>query len=206
MVGSELNGTRGKRGGIPGDIGASSFPSSFCVASVSGSIFARSLTLIPRSLYRNRTETLASQAKSPLVFFSSSIFRSRSSIWTPGTSTWLFSILPLPGPRSLVMIGSCLCLFVCFCCFFFIFADVYCHILHLRFFVVCSSPIRITLESKQIGPFSLRQSPLSTHFPLNSGNFSRETSCDSVRPIKTFLHVNRGGSSFLCKNPFNFFS
>ena len=69
MVGSELNGTRGKRGGKPGDIGASSFPSSFCVASVSGSIFARSLTLIPRSLYRNRTETLASQAKSPLVFF-----------------------------------------------------------------------------------------------------------------------------------------
>ena len=28
MVGSELNRTRGKRGGIPGDIGASSFPSS----------------------------------------------------------------------------------------------------------------------------------------------------------------------------------
>ena len=69
MVGSELNRTRGKRGGIPGDIGASSFPSSFCVASVSGSIFARSLTLIPRSLHRNSTETLASQAKSPLVFF-----------------------------------------------------------------------------------------------------------------------------------------
>ena len=69
MVGSELNRTRGKRGGIPGDIGASSFPSSFCGASVSGSIFARSLTLIPRSLHRNRTERLASQAKSPLVFF-----------------------------------------------------------------------------------------------------------------------------------------
>ena len=62
------------------------------------------------------------------------------------------------------MIGSCLCLFVCFCCFFFVFADVYCHILHLRFFVVCSSPIRITLESKQIVPFSLRQSPLSSLF------------------------------------------
>ena len=60
------------------------------------------------------------------------------------------------------MIGSCLCLFVCFCRFCFIFADVNCHILHLRFFVVCSSPISITLESKQIVPFSLRQSPLST--------------------------------------------
>ena len=30
--------------------------------------------------------------------------------------------------------------------------------------------------------------------PLNSGNFSRDTSCDSIRPVKTFLHVNRGGS------------
>ena len=74
MVGSELNRTRGKRGGIPGDIGASSFPSSFCVASVSGSIFARSLTLFPRSLHRNRTETLASQSKSPLVFFPRKFF------------------------------------------------------------------------------------------------------------------------------------
>ena len=54
------------------------------------------------------------------------------------------------------------CLFV-FVFVFFIFADVYCHILHSRFFVVCSSPIRITLESKQIVPFSLCQSPLSTH-------------------------------------------
>ena len=70
MVGSELNRTRGKRGGIPGDIGASSFPSSFCVAS----IFARSLTLIPRSLHRNHTERLASQAKSPLVFFPGQFF------------------------------------------------------------------------------------------------------------------------------------
>ena len=167
MVGSELNLTRGKRGGIPGDIGTSSFPSSFCVASSSWSIFARSLTLIPRSLRQNHTETLASQAKSPLVFFPSSIFRPPSSIWTPGTSTWLFSILPLPGPRSLVMIGSCLCLFGCFCCFFlFLLMSIICHILHLRFFVVCSSPIRITLESAQIVPFSWRQSPLSTLFPL----------------------------------------
>ena len=171
MVGSELNRTRVKRGGIPGDIGASSFPSSFSVASVSGRIFARSLTLIPRSLHRNCTETLASQAKSPLVFFPGQYFfralqSERLEQATPEPSflvTRLFSIRPLPGPRSLVMIGSCLCLFVCFCCFFFVFADVYCHILHLRFFVVCSSPIRITLESKQIVPFSLCQSPLSTH-------------------------------------------
>ena len=157
MVGSELNRTRGKRGGIPGDIGVSSFPSSFCVASVSGSIFARSLTLIPRSLHRNRTETLASQAKSPLVFFPRQFFAralqsERLEQATPEPSflgTWLFSILPLTGPRSLVLLGSCLCLLFVFVfvVFFFIFADVYCHILHLRFFVVCSSPIR-TVDSR----------------------------------------------------------
>ena len=67
--GERVKSYAGKTRGIPGDIGVSSFPSSFCVASVSGSIFARSLTLIPRSLHRNRTERLASQAKSPLVFF-----------------------------------------------------------------------------------------------------------------------------------------
>ena len=134
-MGSELNRTQGKRGGIQGNIGASSFPSSFCVASASGNIFARSLTLLPRSLHRNLTETLASQANSPLVFFSSSIFRSRSSIWTPGTSTWLFSILPLPGPRSLVMIGSCLCLFVCFCFCFFYFC--WCLLSHFTFKGFC---------------------------------------------------------------------
>ena len=129
MVGSELNRTRGKRGGIPGDIGASSFPSSFCVASVSGSIFARSLTLIPSSLHRNRTVRLASKAKSPLVFFPRQFFAralqsERLEQSTPEPSflvTWLFSIRPLPEPRSLVMIGFCLCLFVCFVCFFFLF-------------------------------------------------------------------------------------
>ena len=71
---------------------------------------------------------------------------------------------------------------------------------------MCSSPIRISLESKQIVPFSLRQSPLSKLLPLIfCGNFSRDTSCDSVRPIKTSLYVNRGGTSFLSKNPLNFF-
>ena len=143
MVGSELNGTRGKRGVIPGDIGASSFPSSFCVASVSGSIFARSLTLIPRSLHRNCTETLASQAKSPLVFFPRQYFfralqSERLEQATPEPSflvTWLFSIRPLPGPRSLVMIGSCLCLFVCFCFVFFYFC--WCLLSHFTFKVFC---------------------------------------------------------------------
>ena len=138
-MGSELHRTQGKRGGIQGNIGASTFPSSFCVASASGNIFARSLTLIPRSLHRNLTETLASQAKSPLVFFSSSVFRSRSSIWTPGTSTWLFSILPLPGPRTqepsndrLLPLLVCLFLFL-----FLFFYFCWCLLSHFTFKGFC---------------------------------------------------------------------
>ena len=37
----------------------------------------------------------------------------------------------------------------------------FCHILRLGSFVVCFSPIRITLECKQVVLFSSRQSPLS---------------------------------------------
>ena len=162
MVGSELNRTRGKRGGIPGDIGVSSFPSSFCVASVSGSIFARSLTLIPRSLHRNRTETLASQAKSPLVFFpvNFSLALFNLNAWNKHLALQYPTSARTQEPSDDRLLPLLACLFLLF--FFIIFADVYCHILHLRFFVVCSSPIRITLESKQIVPFSLRQSPLCT--------------------------------------------
>ena len=68
---------------------------------------------------------------------------------------------------------------------------------------MCSSPIRITLECKQIVLFSSRESPLL--YVRSFSNISRDISCDSVRPIKTFLQMNRDGSSFLCKNPFNFF-
>ena len=177
MVGSELNRTRGKRGGIPGDIGASSFPSSFCVASVSGSILVRSFTLIPRSLHRNSTETLASQAKSPLVFFlvniSPALFNLNAwnklprSLHFLAPGSLVSDLCQDPGAQWLLSLLVCSFLLL----FFFIFADVYCHILHLRFFVVCSSPIRITLESKQIVPFSLRQSPLSTLSPLKLWQF-----------------------------------
>ena len=79
----------------------------------------------------------------------------------------------------------------------------FCHILRLGSFVVCSSPIRITLECKQIVLFSSRESPLL--YVRYFSNISRDISCDRVRPIKTFLQMNRDGSSFLCKNPFNFF-
>ena len=177
MVGSELNRTRGKRGGIPGDIGASSFPSSFCVASVSGSILVRSFTLIPRSLHRNSTETLASQAKSPLVFFlvniSPALFNLNAwnklprSLHFLAPGSLVSDLCQDPGAQWLLSLLVCSFLLL----FFFIFADVYCHILHLRFFVVCSSPIRITLESKQIVPFSLRQSPLSTLLRLKLWQF-----------------------------------
>ena len=66
--------TRGDTRGHWGEKFSLLQPPLVCVASVSGSIFARSLTLImdnsiPRSLHGNRTERLASQARSPLVFF-----------------------------------------------------------------------------------------------------------------------------------------
>ena len=48
--------------------------------------------------------------------------------------------------------GSCLCLFLCLV--LLVFVTFY------GSFVVCSSPIRITLECKQIVLFSSRQSPL----------------------------------------------
>ena len=68
---------------------------------------------------------------------------------------------------------------------------------------MCSSPIRITLECKQIVLFSSRESPLL--YVRYFSNISRDISCDRVTPIKTFLQMNRDGSSFFCKNPFNFF-
>ena len=37
-------------------------------------------------------------------------------------------------------------------------------------------------------PFSSRRSPLSALLPLQFWFYSRDASCDSVRPIKTFLH------------------
>ena len=69
--------------------------------------------------------------------------------------------------------------FVCFL-FFSVFFCLFCFLLlvvvtFLRF-VVSSSPIRITLECKQIVPLSPHPS-----LPLfHPGNFSRDTSCDSV--------------------------
>ena len=133
--GGRVKSYSGKTRGIPGDIVASSFPSSFCVASVSGSIFARSVWLSFLALCTETAQERLLHRLSHLSFFSSSIFRSRSSIWTPVTSTLLFSIIPQRGPRSLVMIGSCLCLLVCFCCFFY-FCWCLCHI-YIKGFLLC---------------------------------------------------------------------
>ena len=66
----------------------------------------------------------------------------------------------------------------------------------------------IELEYKQIVPFSLSQSPLSTLHLCNFGNFSSDTSCDSVWPMKSSLHAphwamqgNRRGSAREKRNP-----
>ena len=75
--------------------------------------------------------------------------------------------------------------FLLFVFFVFLFYFVLCFFLLLVIvtflrFVVSSLPIRITLECKQIVPFSPHPSPLSTLLFFQRGNFSRDTSCDSV--------------------------
>ena len=68
--------------------------------------------------------------------------------------------------------------FVCFLFFsvFFVFCFLLLVIVTFLRFVVSSSPIRITLECKQIVPISPHPS-----LPLfHPGNFSHDTSCDSV--------------------------
>ena len=81
--------------------------------------------------------------------------------------------------------------FVCFLCFSVLFFSFLLLVIvtFLRF-VVSSSPIRITLECKQIVPFSPHPSPLSALSLFHPGNFSRVTSCDSVWPMKSSLHAS----------------
>ena len=88
-------------------------------------------------------------------------------------------ILLRPPARS-KLTGSSAAFFCLFCLFFFMFFFLLVIVTFLRF-VVSSSPIRITLESKQIVPFSSL---------YNSGNFSRDTSCDGVWPMKSSLHAS----------------
>ena len=55
-------------------------------------------------------------------------------------------------------------------------------------FVASSSPTRLTfVECKQIVSFSSRQTSLPA---LKFGNFSRDTSCDSIWPMKSSLHAS----------------
>ena len=166
MVGSELKPTQGKRGGKPGDIGASSSPPPLVTPSLRSKLFreyfARFFTLVPRSLLRNRTKTLAPAVKSPLFFSTGQFFAralqsesleqqvtlSPSSLeLAPGSVVSYFCQEPSDGLLPLLVR-------------LFVFTG-FCHILRLGSFVVCSCPIRITLECKQVVPFSLRQSPLS---------------------------------------------
>ena len=67
-----------------------------------------------------------------------------------------------------------------FCFVLFCFVFLLLVIVTFLRFVVSSSPIRITLECKQIVPFSPHPSPLSALSLFHPGNFSRVTSCDSV--------------------------
>ena len=74
----------------------------------------------------------------------------------------------------------CFLLFVFFVFLFCFFSFLLLVIVTFLRFVVSSSPIRITLECKQIVPFSPHPSPLSALPLFDPGNFSRDTSCDSV--------------------------
>ena len=141
MVGSELNPTQGKRGGIPGDIGASSFPStshSKPAQQALAGVFSRSYSL------------------SFLVLCSETVRKHLlRRLGHPGAFiSWLLALQYPTSARSLT--GGLLPLLVRL----FVFTG-FCHILRLGYFLVCSCPIRITLECKQVVPFSLRQSPLS---------------------------------------------
>jgi len=86
--------------------------------------------------------------------------------------------------------------FLLFVSFFFCFLLLV--IVTFLRFVVSSSPICITLECKQIVPFSPHPSPLSALSLFHPGNFSRDTSCDSVWPMKSSLpasYVARGAEA-----------
>ena len=116
MVGSELNPTQGKRGGKPGDIGASSFRGF-------REYFRAVFALVSRSLLRNCTKTLASAVKSPLFFFPRQCFaralqsESLEQQATPEPSSvgsWLCSILPKPLPGAWAPASACLLVFVTF--------------------------------------------------------------------------------------------
>ena len=163
MVGSELNPTQGKRGGKPGDIGASSFPSAShskpALQALAG-VFSRgfSLSFLVLCSETARKHLLRRLSHPPFFFlvnFSPALFNLKA--W----NNRLAQSLPLLAPDSVL---SYLCqapsdgvlpLLVPL----FVFTG-FCHILRLGSFVVSSSPIRITLECKQIVLFSSRQSPL----------------------------------------------
>ena len=109
MVGSELNPTQGKRGGIPGDIGASSFPSashSKPAQQALAGVFSRSYSL------------------SFLVLCSETVRKHLlRRLGHPGAFiSWLLALKYPTSARRLVM-GPCLCLFVCL--FLLVFVTFY---------------------------------------------------------------------------------
>ena len=165
-----------------------------CVASSSGSIFARFFTLVPRSLFRKRTETLALAVKLPLFFllvnFSPALFNLKT--WN-NRLPWNLHLL---APGSVL---SYLSLFVCL--FLLVFVKFY-----VQGLLLCVLLLYVShWHANKLFHFPRVKVLCPLFYVYNFSNISRDTSCDSVRPIKAFLHMNRDGSCFLCKNPFNFF-
>ena len=161
MVGSELNPTQGKRGGKPGDIGASSSPSSShpqpAQQALPG-VFSHGFSLSFLFLCSETARKHLLRRLSHPTFFPRQLFarvlqsESLEQQATPEPSSLgsqLCTILPLPGAWA----PASACFFVCYYWFLS-------HYTFRVFFVVSSSLIPIRLECKQIVLFSSRQSPL----------------------------------------------
>ena len=161
MVGSELNPAQGKRGGKLGDIWASSFPSashSKPAQQALPGVFSRSfslsfLVLCSKTARKHLLRRLSHPSFFFLVNFSPALFNPKA--WNNRLPWSLHLLAPGSELSYLCQEPGLLPLLVRL----FVFTG-FCHILRLGSFVVCSSPIRITLECKQIVLFSSRQSPL----------------------------------------------
>ena len=185
MVGSELNPTQGKQGGKPGDIGVSSFPSAShskpALQALAG-VFSRGFSLSFLGLCSETARKhLLRRLGHPGAFIS-----------------WLLALKYLTSARRLVM-GSCLCLFVCL--FLLVFVTFY-----VQGLLLCVLPLYVShWNANKLFHFPRVKVLCPLFYLFNFSIISRDTSCDSVRPIKAFLRVNQDGSFFLCKSPFNFF-
>ena len=209
MVGSELNPTQGKRGGKLGDIGASSFPSASHPKSAQQAlpgVFSRGFSLLflvlcSETARKHLLRRLSHPSLFLLVNFSPALFNLK--VWN-NRLPWNLHLL---APGSVV---SYLCQepsdeLLPLLVRLFVFTG-FCHILRLGFFLLCVILLYVShWNANKLFHFPRVKVLCPLFYIYNFSIISRNKSCDSVRPIKTFLHVNRDGSFFLCKNPFNFF-